>query len=224
MPTSDAMRITLVGMSGSGKSYWSGKLKKQNFKCFLCDDLIAERLFPDVPKRNSAIQILGEWMGYPFQPDYERRESVYLNAEIEVLAEILEYLRITPNSSTERVVIDSTGSVIYSGQSTLQKLRRFTTVVHLATPAEIQEDMLKIYLAQPRPVLWRGIFTKRLNETDEQAMARCYPILLSARERLYQQYAHVTIDYYRRTRSDFGVDELLAEVASAVRSHRQPSR
>ena len=223
MSTSDAMRITLVGMSGSGKSYWSRKLKKQNFKCFSCDDLIAERLFPEVPKQTNAIQILGEWMGYPFQPDYEKKESDYLNAEIAVLAEILEYLRLTQSSGTENVVIDSTGSVIYSGHHTLQKIQRLTAVVHLATPAEIQEDMLQAYLARPRPVLWRGTFTRRPNETDEQAMARCYPILLSARERLYQKYAHVTIDYHRRSRSDFGVDELLAEIALAEKGSRRQS-
>ena len=82
-------------MSGSGKSYWSRKLEEQNFRRFPCDDLIAGKLFPELTERTSAIRFLGDWMGFPYRLDYEGRESKYLKAEIEVLAEIIEYLRGT---------------------------------------------------------------------------------------------------------------------------------
>jgi len=224
--TPDAKRITLVGMSGSGKSYWSRKLEEQNFRRFPCDDLIARKLFPELTERTSAIRFLGDWMGFPYRLDYKGRESKYLKAEIEVLAEIIEYLRSTESGSHEKVVIDSTGSVIYSGEDSLQKLQQLTIIVHLATPSEIQGKMLKAYLARPRPVLWRGMYKKDPEETSEQAIARCYPILLSTREHIYQKYAHVTIDYYQRNRSDFSVDELLAEVEAwevSARTQDEPT-
>ena len=38
------MKISIVGMSGSGKTYWSKKLESEGFKRFCCDDLIEEKL------------------------------------------------------------------------------------------------------------------------------------------------------------------------------------
>jgi len=38
------MTISLVGMSGTGKTYWSKQLESKGFKRFCCDDLIGEKL------------------------------------------------------------------------------------------------------------------------------------------------------------------------------------
>lgn len=206
------MRIALIGMSGSGKSYWSRKLEERNFKRFPCDDLIAQKLFPELVKLENAVRFLGKWMGFPYQAEYDERESRYLAAEIQMLAEIVDYLGSHTGGAEEGIVVDTTGSVVYCGEKILQALRRFTTVVHLSTPPEIQGKMLKAYLAHPRPVLWRGLYALTQGEAIEQALARCYPILLATRERLYQQYAHVTIEDYKRRSKNFGVDEFLQEI------------
>ena len=206
------MRITLIGMSGSGKSYWSRKLVERGFKSFPCDDLIAQKLFPEMVKPNNAVCFLGKWMGFPYQPEYEERELRYLRTEIQVLSEIVNYLGSHKDNAEESVVVDTTGSVVYCGEEILQALRRFTTIVHLSTPPEIQEKMLKAYLAHSRPVLWRGLFVLKQGEAIEQALARCYPILLATRERLYQQYAHMTIDDCKRRSQNFGVDAFLQEI------------
>jgi hypothetical protein len=46
----DKLRLALIGMSGSGKSYWSAKLAQQGFGHFCCDAMIAAKLAPDLIK------------------------------------------------------------------------------------------------------------------------------------------------------------------------------
>lgn len=152
---------------------------------------------------------MGEWMGFPYQPHYREHEVRYLACEVAVLEEILAQLERGADDSEENVVVDTTGSVIYTGEALLSRLRRHTIIVCMATPPEVQERMLELYLANMRPVLWRGMFVKRPGETDEAALARCYPALLSSRERLYERLADVTVGYDERNREDFGVDDLL---------------
>jgi shikimate kinase len=135
-----------------------------------------------------------------------------LTCEIEVLTELLEFLESRGNQEEENIVIDTTGSVIYTGEESLKRLRQCTTIVHFETPPEVQGQMLKTYLANQRPVLWREFFSKEPNETFEDAMARCYPRLLISRERLYKRCADVAIDYYRLNRESFGVFEFLKNI------------
>lgn len=203
------MHLSLIGMSGSGKSTWSKKLSDLGFRRFCCDDLITKKLTPELTRPDGTIMELGEWMGFPYKSQYKKRESKYLAYEIQVLTEILDYLESGENLAEENIVLDTTGSVIYAGEEILRRLRRCTIVVHLSTPPEVQELMLKAYLANKRPVLWRDFFRKEPNETNEAALARCYPRLLFSRERLYEQNGDVVIDYYALNQSGFGVSDFL---------------
>lgn len=211
------MRLSLIGMSGSGKSHWSMKLAELGFKRFCCDEMIARNLSAELTRADGTVLNLGEWMGFPYQPDYKEREATYLANEIEVLDEILAYLADSGRDPSERVVVDTTGSVIYTGKQVLGRMCSLTTVVHFSTPLEVQERMLEVYLARPRPILWREVFRKKADEAHGAALARCYPILLSSRESLYEKYADVTIDYYARNLDSFGVHDLLSMIeASSV--------
>jgi shikimate kinase len=212
------MHLSLIGMSGSGKSYWSAKLTERGFRRFCCDDMITDKLAPALSRRDGTGMDLGEWMGFPYEPRYKEREAKYLACEIAVIGEILDYL--CGNKPEEKVVVDTTGSVIYAGEDILGRLRSTTLVVHLATPPEIKEKMLQVYADHPRPVLWRDIFSKQQKETNEEALGRCYPFLLSFRERLYGKHAHVAIDYYLRRREGFGVKDLLGEIQAQSRKRR----
>jgi shikimate kinase len=203
------MRISLIGMAGAGKTYWSIKLAQQGFRRFCCDDLIAAKLAPDLKRPDGSTMGMGEWMGFPYERDYKRRESQYLNCEIEVLHEILEHLERTKNATGENIVVDTTGSVVYAGEDILGKLPRYTTVVYLPVPSEAREGLLKAYISKPHPMLWRDAFSKAPGETNEESLARGYPRLLSSRERLYARYADVKIEYYRRHEESFGVRDFL---------------
>jgi shikimate kinase len=203
------MQLSLIAMSGSGKSYWAAKLAESGFKCFSCDDRIASKLATELTKPDGTVMPLGQWMGFPYDPNYAARESQYLSYEKQVLNEILKLLETNNAGSKPKLVIDTTGSVIYTAKKTLDKLRRYTRVVHLATPAEIQNQMFRADLARPRPVLWQGKFIKKPDETNTQALARCYPDLLAHREGLYKRLAHVSIDYDKYRKRGFTVTDFL---------------
>jgi shikimate kinase len=205
------MRLSLVGMSGSGKSFWSRKLSRSGFRRICCDDFIAARLAAELGTQGGSIAAVGRWMGFPFERHYKEREASYLASEVEVMAQILGELSQNAGNQEEDTVVDTTGSVIYTGEETFLQLRACTTVVHLATPFEIQKVMLRTYLKSPRPVLWREMFSKRPEETNEQALARCYPQLLASREQQYKRLAHVTISYYKHREAGFEVGEFLSE-------------
>jgi len=203
------MRISLIGMAGSGKSYWSIKLAQHGFRRFCCDDLIAAKLAPDFLRPDGTTMEMGKWMGFPYERHYKKHESTYLTYEVEVLIEIFEYLESHKNTRGENIVVDTTGSVIYTGEEILQKLCRYTTVIYLLAPSELQEQLLNAYISKPHPMLWRDSFRKMPGETNQEALARCYPQLLSARERLYARYADIEIDYYRRNEKSFSVTDFL---------------
>jgi len=191
------------------------KLAELGFRRFCCDDLIAEKLAPELRLANGTSRGLAEWMGFPYEPHYHERESRYLAFEIESLNEILGDIESCESNTGERMVIDTTGSVIYTGDKILTRLRRCTTVVHLSTPPELKERMLQSYVAQPRPVLWRDVFSRKPGETNDEALARCYPRLLFARERLYGRYADVSVDYHKRNAASFDANDLVEEIKKA---------
>jgi len=206
------MRLSLIAMSGSGKSYWANQLAGNGFKCFSCDEMIASILSDELVQPDGSVMQLGKWMGLPYQKNYLERESKYLANEKQVLKEIFKIIENNYCDPKSNIVIDTTGSVIYTGEEILNKLRKYTTVVYLATPLQIQGQMYRAYLARPRPVLWRGKFSKKTHEKNKEALARCYSELVTYRERLYKHYAHITIDYDRYRKKGLNVTDFLREV------------
>lgn len=208
------MRISLVGMSGAGKSHWSLRLAAEGFRRFCCDDMIAERLAHELRGPDGKVLDLAEWMGFPYEARYPERELTYLEREIEALGTILDWMCRHDREPDEKVVIDTTGSVVYAGDAILAALRRETTVVHLETPSEVRRLMLENYIQRPRPVLWRGMFQKGPGETDESALVRCYPKLLAHREGLYRQFAHLTVPYEVHREGGQGTGDFLQLVCT----------
>ena len=116
-------------MSGSGKSYWSEKLARHGFRRFCLDALIAQKLSAELRREDGSILTLGEWMGFPFQEGYQRREDLYLSTEKQLMAETLDWIdeNVCTGLQEKNVVLDTTGSVIYTGDSILKRLRSLTT-------------------------------------------------------------------------------------------------
>lgn len=155
---------------------------------------------------------MGKWMGLPYRQNYLEREEKYLAHEKQVLKEIFEIIENEYSDTESKIVIDTTGSVIHTGKEILKKLRKYTTVVHMATPPQIQDQMYRAYLARPRPVLWQGKFSKKPHEKNKEALVRCYRELVAYRERLYKHYAHITIDYDRYRKKGLNVSDFLREI------------
>ena len=206
------MHLSLIGMSGTGKSYWSSQLSEKGFTLFCCDALIAKRLKEDLTTPDGEVLSMGDWMGFPYQSNYQEREAKYLRHELDVLNEILTYLEIDPRAATENIIVDTTGSVIYAGDDLLRRLRRLTTIVYLDTPLEVQERMRLAYVSNPPPVLWRDKFVKQPHETNQEALANSYPALLASRTQEYKKLTEVTLDYYRLRQEGFTVNDFLDEI------------
>jgi shikimate kinase len=210
------MRLSLIGMSGCGKSHWSKEFAEHGFERFCCDDLITEKLTAVLARPDGTIMELGEWMGLPYESHYENREATYLAYEREVLMEICQHLESEDDNTDKNVIVDTTGSVIYTGHNLLKRLGKATTIVHLETPPDVLELMLEKYLTNQRPVLWRGLFSQKAEETNDQALARCYPALLSAREQQYAKLADVTVPYGTVNQDSFTIEDFIAMVAPPV--------
>jgi len=156
-----------------------------------CDDRIEQKLAPRLATGgHTGVNGVAAWMGWPDSATYTERESEYLAEEIHTLDEILTELEKQLEKS---LVLDTTGSVIYAGNNLLMRLRRQTTVVHLAASAEEQQLLIERYLNDPKPVLWRGAFRPKPGETSRETVARCYPALIAARRQSYEALAHCTL-------------------------------
>ena len=185
------MRLALIGMSGSGKTFWTKKLAEKGAPAVFCDDKIEQRLAPRLgPGGYSGINGVAAWMGWPDSPTYAEREAEYLAEEIHTLGEVLQELEESPEKS---LVLDTTGSVIYAGNHLLMRLRKHMTVVYLAATAKEQQLLIERYLNDPKPVLWRGAFQPKRGEARCDTVARCYPVLIDARRRSYEALAHCAV-------------------------------
>jgi len=191
--------LALVGMSGSGKSFWTKKLAAAGWRSVCCDDLIEQRLAPRLAVGgHSGINGVAAWMGWPDSMTYVQREAEYLAEEIGVMDEFLSNLEKETNglekdSSGRPIVLDTTGSVIYAQNNLLMRLRRQMTVVHLANTEDEQRLLVARYLNDPKPVLWRGTFHVKDQETPRETVARCYPLLIASRRKSYETLAHCAV-------------------------------
>jgi len=208
------MHLALIGMSGIGKSYWATKLAEIGFEYYGCDDLIATKLWPDLSDSHDRLLAMANWMGFPHDSHYEPRAAQYLAYEVEVMQELMEKLRQA--SPDQKMVIDTTGSVIYVGEAVLTELKRLATLVYLDITPEVHEQMLQKFWQHPRPIIWQTHFQPAAAETQTQAIERCYPSLLTYRQQLYQHYSDVIIPYQAHQQFDLTASEFL-QLITALR-------
>ena len=100
--------IIFLGMSGSGKTYWSKKLAgKFRLSHVEFDELIGKsmelsKLIEKYPGKDSA-EKLGNYFGKPWNKEYKSKEDKFLSIEKKILSK--KY----PNGT----ILDLTGSAIY---------------------------------------------------------------------------------------------------------------
>jgi shikimate kinase len=215
-------RIALIGMSGSGKTFWTKKLAAAGWPAISCDDRIEQRLAPRLAAGGYAgINGVAAWMGWPDSAAYAERESQYLAEEISVLDEMLTESEKHPEKP---LVLDTTGSVIYAGNNLLMRLRRQMKLVYLAASAKEQQLLIERYLTDPKPVLWRGAFQAKAGELPHETVGRCYPALIAARRRSYEALAHCTLQVaeLRETAGEAAIDA--ASFLKKIQNKMEPSQ
>lgn len=212
------LRIALVGMSGAGKTFWTKKLAAEGWSAISCDDRIEQKLLSRLSAGgHSGINGVAAWMGWPDSPQYAEHEALYLEEETHALDEALAGL----GREAERpLVLDTTGSVIYTSNNLLLQLRRRMTVVYLASSPQEQQLLIERYLGEPKPVVWRGAFRPKKGETPRETVARCYPMLIAARRQSYEALAHCTIPVAELHKPAYDTAAFLAEVRSQIERKR----
>ncbi len=203
----EIMHIVFVGFSGTGKSHWA-KLLAQNcgYQHVCCDDHIEELLAQYLPPGVSGLSGVAQWMGEPFDAGYSEREELYLDCEREVLEMLLDK---SADEFEENCVFDTTGSVIYHGKPLLQKLKQFGKVVYFDVPNEALDEMFKLYLEEPKPVIWGDSYSLGDSASNQDALKRCYPKLLRFRKSKYEQIADVRVDYAALRSNSMDAHQLL---------------
>lgn len=177
------LRLSFIGMSNSGKSYRSHVLQNENdFLWYQVDGDIQKVLGFDGQEAMSA------WLGYPTREHYAEREKKYLQLEDEFTS------RAAMSSHGKNLVFDTTGSVVHHSRELNEKLREHTLVVHLDVGENSIDEMLRRFFKDPKPVAWDGFFSMQTGESEEDAIRRSYPVLLSERLARYRALAHVNID------------------------------
>ncbi|HEY5152820.1 MAG TPA: hypothetical protein VII55_02500, partial [Candidatus Saccharimonadales bacterium] len=187
------LRLTLVGMSNVGKTYWSKLLAREGFTNICCDDLIEQKLGHELLELGyvGGIADMAKWLGQPYDERFAVNQRRYLQLETDALQEIIASLE--DGSLTGNIVIDTTGSVVHTDSAIRRKLSALTTVVYLEASGEMRQEMFQLYIAEPKPVVWEDKFNIKPTESNIEALVRCYPQLLEYRSGLYDEMSHVTV-------------------------------
>lgn len=185
------LAISFIGMSNTGKSYWSQKFAELNFKRINCDELIEAKLAPELKEQGySGIEDVSRWMGQPYEKRFTANQQKYLDFERDVIKQIILGLRANKYGN---VVIDTTGSFVHLEKRICPELKEHSVVVCIEATKDMRNKMFKLYIEKPKPVVFGNVFAVRKGETDEHALKRCYQTLLDNRSRLYKQYADVVV-------------------------------
>src|SRR3989344_5778327 len=179
------LAITLIGMSGMGKTYRSLQLEQLGFSRFSSDDYVSAHL-GSLPGTGAAG--VAAWMGQPFEPHHAVRSAQYLALEEESIQTFLTAHRIN-------TIIDTTGNFIYLSPRTIEHLKQQTLIVYLEANQSMKEKLFHIYITDPKPVVWNNCFYRLPDESDREALKRCYPDLLTCRAARYAALADVTLPY-----------------------------
>ena len=119
-------------MSNIGKSHWAKRLAAESgFEWVDCDLMVEQRLTAQLAEFNyKGIEGVAEWMGHPFDPQYPETSRIYIDCEKAVMLEVIDKLCTTPPDS-KPLVVDTTGSVIYTGADIAEQLGKLSRIVYL---------------------------------------------------------------------------------------------
>ena len=188
------MRLSLIGMSGAGKSHWASRLENLGYRKISCDDMIADQLGPLLDSNGKSTLELASWMGRPHEKQYPETQSKYLQLETKVVSKICDELE-DHQRKKEKIIVDTTGSVIYLDQNLIMRLRELTKTIYLKLPTSNSESAFENYLKDPKPMIWGDHYLPKPDEDAETSLERCYKNLVNYRSNKYLDISDYEIDY-----------------------------
>lgn len=224
--------VTLMGMSGCGKTHFSKKLAEWGWTRFSCDEYIGEKLL-----QKQEIGALSQFIGKLGNPqkggldlaEFKKRQQMYTDAEGDAL---LEAAKMQKN---KHFVNDSTGSLCeISDAKITDAIGAETLFVYIKTSKEEEDKVLERARTHPKPLFfppakfdgWLGEYMKDnklagIERVEPDDFARwVFPKLFESRLPKYQALADkhgVTIpsSIFHKFES---VDDFVRGVASALES------
>lgn len=178
---SGKLRLAFIGMSNIGKSYTAKRVADRfNFTLVEVDKLIWEELGHD------DMASFAEWQGQPYSENYSEREDKSIGLETMATRKALSV-------KSCNTILDTTGSVIYTGDRVLKELSRTHYVVYIQATEDALVRLKLQYFQQPKPLIWKSYFEQELGQSDKDAVLASYPKLLEARAESYEALADTVL-------------------------------
>lgn len=175
------LRLSFIGMSNIGKSFTAMRLRKSHgFDLYEVDEAIQKAL--DL----KSMQESADWMGFPYEDTYAAREAEYLALEGRLTAAAFD-------DTKGNIILDTTGSVIYTDDETRAALSEQSVVVHIKAGPNNLRRLETLYFKSPKPLIWAGHFESDAGDTHIDALKACYPKLLNSRMDAYEELADVSV-------------------------------
>jgi len=193
-------------MSSSGKTHWGRRFAQAGYKWICIDDRIARKLYANHNVKTDNIREMSQWLGFAYEKGFKEKEQLYLKYEEEATGEALDRME---NNPTQKILLDTTGSVVYLSQEILRRMQVLSRVVCMEIPEHRQEEMYKNFIQHPKPIVWADMYSEQKNETRKQALKRSYQQLLNHRLKYYRQLCQVSLPFELRIQSDFTVNDFL---------------
>ena len=206
------MKLTLIGMTTVGKSYWSQQFEAAGFERINLDGIINDNLIAHIgDSQVQTHEAISSWLGLPSEARYAENEKKLMQFETEAFKYALSILESKPKNA--RVILDTGGSLIYASPRYWHLLRQLTPIIYLKMDDTIHQKLVENYLRDTRWVLWNGCFDAKKGETMMETYSRCYHNLIRTREKLYETYADYTIEYSVHRDKKMTVDALLTRLS-----------
>ncbi len=206
--------ITLIGMSGVGKSYLSCRLAEWGWQNYSCDYLIATKYLSEMISdggelRPDNIANLSDFVGQIGNPEhggvgldeFKRRQSLYYEAECQALCDFVDVVKQTTNG---HIVNDSAGSLCeVEDESVLADVAAQSLFIYLRVSPKNHKQILERAIWTPKPLYFPPAFfeerlaafqdkfeAKAVEEIDPEMFLRwAFPHLFDSRLPKYQRLA-----------------------------------
>jgi hypothetical protein len=148
--------LTLMGMSGVGKSHLSGLMEGWGWRNFSCDleigtkELAAEMARPVILNDISSLsEFIGKIGEVPFN-EFKRRQKLYYDAEIAALSRVPEAVR-----QADKTVIDSTGSICeILDEDVIGQVGRASLIIYIEASKDEEKAILQRAQDYPKPLFY----------------------------------------------------------------------
>ncbi|MDB5492403.1 MAG: hypothetical protein JWO78_2252 [Micavibrio sp.] len=203
--------ITLIGMSGLGKTYMACMLARQGWEHYSCDEIIGRDFLAgdlDAPVTKEDLSPLSRFIGKLGDPakgglplaEFRKRQKMYYDAECEALRRVGREIA----GSHADFVNDSTGSLCeITDEALIDQVGRETLFIYIRANAEDEAAILQRAIDYPKPLFfpasefdfWLGEYMKdrkigHADEMDPDEFSRwVFPLLFQARLPKYRRLA-----------------------------------